>query len=124
MNAFRHIRLLGMISPMIVWAAYFVSIYALQGLGCAEGWQLRPLLGSNRLTVSLSVLSVIALAAIAWTGWRGWVGLQRGRAGEAAGQDAVQRLRFFGLVMLALAVLAFISTLLVALPVVMLAPCE
>lgn len=100
--------MLAAISPMIAWAAYFVAVYALQGLGCDRGWNQLSLAGSNALTLSLVALTAVALAGIAWQVWHGW--RTRGR--------------FTGRLLLALAVVAWLATLFSGIPVLMLEPCR
>ena len=115
-------RLLGVISPMIVWSLYFVAVYALQGLGCAQGWHRQSLAGLNALSAALGGLTLATLAVLAVLGRIGWTGWRRagtgGGSGAATGFDSTQRQRAVGLLMLLLALLAFIATVLigVALP--------
>lgn len=99
--------MLAAISPMIVWATYFVLVYAVQGIGCDRGWDRIGWLGSNALTVTLLALTVAALAAIGMLGARAWS----------------RRVGFEGRVMGVLAVVAAIATVYVALPTMMLEPC-
>ena len=93
--------MLAAISPMIVWAVYFVTAYSVQGLGCARGWS------DGTTTGALLALSVVALAVVAGQGVRAWS----------------KRAEFDGRVGFVLAVLAGIAIVLNALPIVMLEPC-
>lgn len=123
MNPFHPSRLLGAILPMIVWAVYFAAVYALQGLGCTEGWNRTTLAGVNALTATTGALTAATLALIAWLGHRGRTARRSAGPTAAMGRDAVQRQRAFGLVRLLLAVLAFIATLLIGAPILMVPPC-
>lgn len=116
-------RLTGAVSGPIVWAVWFVVVYALTGIGCDAAWNERAVPGGNLLSLTMLASTVLALALIGWCARRGYVGWRRGREETAAGLEAQQRLRFLGLVMLVLAVLAAIGTVLVALPILMLDPC-
>ena len=93
--------MLAAISPMIVWAVYFVTLYALQGLGCELAWP------PNTLTLAFALLTgvtLVVLGAQARTAWP-------------------RRAAFHGRVQLALAVFALIATAYAAIPVLMLEPC-
>lgn len=80
-------------------------------------------MGANRLTVLLIALTLPALALIAWIGWGGWRSRRQAAPGRAESEDSMRR-RFLGLVTLAIAVLAFVSTLMTAVPIMMLPPCN
>ena len=94
--------MLAAISPMIVWAVFFATVYSVQGLGCARGWD------PGVLTGALLGLSAVALAFVVGQGVRAWP----------------RRESFYARVMGLLAVLAAIAVVLTALPVVMLDPCS
>ena len=112
----------GSVSSLVVWAAHFGIVYSLVGVGCDQGWHRMPLAGTNGLTLLLIVLTLPALGLIAWIGWGGWRShRQAGRHGD--GEDKL-RWRFLGLITLALAVLAFVATIMTAVPIMMLPPCE
>jgi hypothetical protein len=115
-------RLVGVISAMIVWAAWFVVVYALTGVGCRAGWHRMLLPGGNLLSLSMLISAVVALALIAWCAWLGYAAWRRDPA-PGVGREVARRQRFLGLVMLLLSGLAGIGTLLGALPVFMLDPC-
>lgn len=117
-------RLLGMVSGMIVWAVWFILVYALTGVGCRAGWNRWLLPGGNLLGLSMLASTLSALALIGWCAWRGHAAWRSSRiAGAADGGEPAQRRRFMGLAMLLLSGLAGIGTLLVAVPMLMLDPC-
>lgn len=117
-------RLVGMISAMIVWAVWFVIVYALTGIGCRAGWNAVLLPIGNLLSLLMLASTVLALGLIGWCARRGYVAWRStGPAGAGVGREIMQRQRFLGLAMFVLALLAGIGTLLVALPIVMLDPC-
>ena len=120
-----HQRLLGVISGMIVWAGWFVAVYALTGVGCRAGWNQMALpLGTNLLTLVLVATAVAALGLIGWCGWTGYGAWRHARPPDVPrGREATQRQRFMGLAMALLAAIAAIGTLLGVLPMLMLDPC-
>lgn len=115
--------LTGSVSSLIVWSVHFAVVYALAGLGCEMGWQHRSLLGGNLVSILLLAVTVPALGLIAWIGWGGW--RWQGRARQSGIEpDTARRWRFMGYLTVALACVAFVSTVMTVLPVVMLPPCE
>lgn len=118
-----HRSLLGVISGMIVWALWFVGVYALGGIGCDEGWNDIAVPGGNALSLAMLLTTVLALLLIAWCAWRGYQGWRRGADARVSGQEAQQRMRFMGLAMLVLSMIAAAGTVMVAIPILMLEPC-
>ncbi len=119
-------RLIGAISGMIVWAVWFVLVYALTGVGCRAGWNHTPAaFGANLLSVVMVASAALALALIGWLGWLGYRAWRAARdgGGPRAGQDTLQRQRFIAMAMTWLAVIAALGTLLTAVPMLMLDPC-
>lgn len=110
--------LTGAVSGFIVWALHFVAVYALVGVGCERAWDGWPIAGSNALTVLLVAVTLPALGAIAWIGIGGW------RSAGRRPRDIDGPWRFTGWLTAAAAVLAFTATLMTALPILMLPPCE
>lgn len=100
--------LVGMTAGFLVWSAYFVVMYAVLSLACVNG--AAPAL----IVAALAVLAAATAAVIGWLGWRAW--------STAAAADA-ERSRFMSLTAALAAGLALVSTLWVAAPVLMLAPC-
>lgn len=119
--------LVGSVSSLIVWAAHFVAVYALVGIGCEQAWERSALAGSNALTVALVAVTVPALAAIAWIGRGGLQAMRswqkQARHGEMD-SETMRRRRFMSLLTLTVAVVAFVATVMTAVPIVMLPPCE
>lgn len=114
--------LVGVITAMIIWAAWFVLVYALTGVGCDAGWHTRSFAGMNHLSLWMLASTVVAVALMAWCAWRGWVGWRENTPSDD-GREAGQRQRFLGMVMLILALLAIAGTLMIALPILLLDPC-
>jgi len=112
----------GVITAMIIWAAWFVLVYALTGVGCDAGWHTRSFAGISHLSLWMLASTVVAVALMAWCAWRGWVGWRDGRE-VGGGRESAQRQRFLGLLMLVLALLAIAGTLMIALPILLLDPC-
>jgi len=117
-------RLVGVISPMVVWSVWFVVVYGLTSVGCAAGWNRHAVLGGNLLTVLLVATALVALALIARSAWVGYHAWQsQGETRMGAGDEAARRQAFLGMVMLVLSLLAGAATLMIALPILMLDPC-
>lgn len=116
-------RLPMVISSMIIWAVWFVAVYALTGVGCRAGWQRHALPAGNLLSLVLVACTLLALALIASAGVAGYRAWRAAREGNVRGQEAAQRQRFMGLAMLMLAVISAIGTVLGVVPVLMLDPC-
>jgi len=116
-------RLVGVISGMIVWAMWFVVVYALTGIGCNAGWNERTAPGGGLLSLLLLLSTVVALVLIGWCAWRGYAGWRQGEDARGSGREVHQRGRFMGLVMFVLSLLAGIGTVMGAIPIVMLDPC-
>lgn len=65
----------GFLIAPVLWFGYFMLVYALQGVGCAREWDLRPLLGTTVLQVLLGSLTTLVAAAIVALGiwsYRSW----------------------------------------------------
>lgn len=117
-------KLLGVVTALIIWAIWFVVVYALTGIGCDAGWNEVGLPVGNLLSLLMLISAVTALGLIgccAWLGYKTWRGDRV--AGSGADDEAAQRGRFMGLMMLLASVMAAIGTLLGTLPVFMLEPC-
>jgi hypothetical protein len=57
-----HRSWIGVISAMIVWALWFVVVYALSGVGCEAGWQQYDVPGGNLLSILMLACTLLALA--------------------------------------------------------------
>lgn len=121
----RHDRLLGMVSPMIVWALYFLAVYSLAGLRCGAPPAGVPHIGEPWLDLLLGTCTLLALLATGALGLRAWRAWRTERSSHArAPVDTHDRRRFMALVMLVLAALAAVASLLTALPLLMLETCQ
>ncbi len=60
------IGLLRACTGLIVWAAMFSLLYAVEGLGCANGW------GSGVLRGVLVAIWLSAVVGLGWLSWRWW----------------------------------------------------
>lgn len=114
--------LFGVITAMIIWAVWFVLVYALLGVGCDAGWQNRVVAGINHLSLGMLAVTALAVMLMSWCAWCGWMGW-RGDGTTVAAREATQRHRFMGLVMLVLALIAITGTVMIALPILLLNPC-
>jgi len=119
----RYWRWIGVISGMIIWAVWFVTVYALGSIGCAQGWNRIDVAGGNLLSLILLLSTGLALALICWSAVRGYQGWRHGTHGMVAGQEARQRITFMGLTMLVVSSLAAVGTLMIGIPILMLEPC-
>jgi hypothetical protein len=68
---------------LLIWAAAFVVVYGLQGLGCALGWHRVRLGSADALRVTLVVAWLLFLGVALLRAWRG-VGTQRATQGGSA----------------------------------------
>jgi hypothetical protein len=118
-----HLRLIGVVSGMIVWAIWFAGVYALAGVGCSEGWNRRAAPGGNLLSLLMLLSAVLALALIAVCARSGYVGWRRGAEAPEPGRESQQRERFTGMLMFVISMLAALGTLLTSIPILMLDPC-
>lgn len=117
-------RLVGVVSGMIVWAIWFVMVYALTGIGCRAGWNDVLLPVGNLLSLLMLVGALVALGLIGWCARRGYAAWRAAPLPESGpGAEATQRHRFLGLAMFLLALMAGMGTLLGTLPILMLDPC-
>jgi len=114
---------IGVVSGLIVWAVWFVLVYGLTGVGCDAGWQQRDVPGGNLLSGLMLLATLAALALMSWSAWRGFRGWHHGNDLTVAGAEKKERLRFMGLVMGVLSVLAAVGTVMIAIPILMLDPC-
>lgn len=51
---------------LIVWAAVFSLLYAVEGLGCAGGWD------TGVLRAVLVAIWAVSVAGLGWLSWRWW----------------------------------------------------
>ncbi len=116
--------LVATIGSMIVWAVWFALVYALAGVGCEAGWDERPLLGANLLSIVLLASTLLALAAIGACARRGYATWRSADLDTGRGVELQQRARFMGRLSLVLSVIAATGTILVAIPILMLSPCQ
>ena len=61
----RHYPLAAVAAPMAVWAAHFVVVYSLAGLGCEQGWNVPRIAMLPSLRWILLLVTAAALALIA-----------------------------------------------------------
>ncbi|MBA4142596.1 MAG: hypothetical protein H0X43_06210 [Nitrosospira sp.] len=116
----------GVISGFVIWAAYFVVIYAYLSVGCEKGLSDAELLGVNTVTLGLVAITMAALGsigALGWVGFASWRAAARGNS-EDEKTTAGTRNRFTGLLMMMTSGLALLSTILVGFPVLLLHPCQ
>lgn len=100
-------------AALLLWGAGFVALYGGLSLGCAAGWQLRPLLGSNWLTLALAALWLLQLAALAGL----WAALHRQAMPAGADPHPLRKIA------LVCAATAFAATLWIGWPVLVLPAC-
>lgn len=93
------------------------------GIGCDAGWHDIELAGSNALSFVMLLSTALALALICWCAIHGYRGWRRGTRCETSGEEARHRMRFMGLTMMVLSVLAAVGTVMIAIPILMLEPC-
>jgi hypothetical protein len=111
-------RLTGIAAPLTVWALHFVTVYSMQGLACAQGWQRLPWAGREAVFWWLLLATLLAVAAIGVLGTRAWRAM-RGPADD----DASRRRRFAARVTLAAAALSLLAVGFTATPIFLLPIC-
>ena len=121
-GAFASSSLIGLASPLGVWALHFAAVYGLQGLACAEGWQRMRIAGIELPIVLLLALTVAALAVIAWLGLRAH---RRVRQADAAAlrSGADERRGFLATAAVFASLLGAIAVVFTAVPLLMLETC-
>lgn len=62
----RVIALLRACTGLIVWAGIFSLLYAIEGMGCANGWNPGVLRGA------LVAIWLAGIAGLGWLSWRWW----------------------------------------------------
>jgi hypothetical protein len=117
------LRMPMVVGSMVVWALWFVAIYALTGIGCRGGWQQQAVPAGNVLSAVLLLCTLIALVLMALCGVIGYRAWRAASGGAVAGRDATQRQRFMAMAMVVLSVISAIGTLLGTVPMLMLDPC-
>lgn len=115
---------LGVIGGFVIWALYFVIVYAYLSVGCVSGLSDAELYGLNALTLTLVTITGVALSLIGAVGWIGFKSWRAAGNGKGEVKIAQQQARFTSLLMVMTSGLAFLSTLWVGLPVLLLQPCQ
>jgi hypothetical protein len=110
----------GTIAPFAIWMLYFLVVYAIVSVGCIGGYARAEMAGIHAIRLALGLATVAAAAGIAAFGWIGW---RRGH-GQGSVGPAAERARFAGSVAVLAAFLAALCTAWVALPALMLHPCQ
>lgn len=121
-NAFAPRTLTGMALPLAVWALHFATVYGLQGLACAEGWQRWRVAGMEATIVLLLLITLAALVVIGWLALRAR-GAIRDAEAAALRSPVDERRRFVARATLLCALLAAIAVLFTAVPMLMLRTC-
>lgn len=114
---------MGLLTPPILWALYFVLIYSLHGMVCVGGLE-NALIGKGSLAMLLVVVTLLAMALHAGVGvwaWRLWLRINRHAPPEPS--EMQQRARFFAAATAANAGLFLVATLWIGLPALILEPC-
>jgi hypothetical protein len=117
-----HDSLIGMVASFIIWSLYFAAVYSFQAVACIRGLDDIRVVGVDVVTLVLAGLTALTLAAIAYLGWRSLRLARLSLLAQAETSDDA-RADFMALTSAALAALAFIATLWVALPLLLLPLC-
>lgn len=115
----------GVIGSFVIWAIYFLVIYAFLSVGCEKGSPEAELYGVNVLTLALVAITVSTLALIAAVGLTGVV-RWRAAADDDRNEQATDQIqnRFTALLGMMASGLALLSTIWVGFPVLLLQPCQ
>lgn len=108
--------LTGMIGAFVVWTAYFGAIYAFLSVACVAD------LGDAAIRMALLIMTGATLALIAFFAWRA-LRVWRLEASGASSEPDPSRRHFMALATVMISGLAFVSTVWVALPILLLSPC-
>lgn len=112
---------MGLLTPPVLWACYFVLIYSLHGLVCVGKLE-STLISQQSLPVVVTLLSLATMAVHAgvciWA-WKLWRRLDR----CTDPSEMQQRARFLASVSAANAGLFLVATLWIGLPSLILEPC-
>ncbi|MCF3595063.1 hypothetical protein LZG00_13785 [Rhodobacteraceae bacterium LMO-12] len=105
----------------VIWAAHFVTSYAVAAVICAKA---PGLLDTARLGLMLA--TVLALAVVAWLGWRAWRQWDVGNTGDYTNALGVSedRHQFLGHAAVLLALISAIGVIYGTLPVLLLDTCR
>ncbi len=87
---------------LIVWAAVFSLLYAIEGMGCAQGWDVRLLRGTLVAIWLASIALLIVMAA---------------RTRRTRDHDLLSRITFWG------SVIGLVATVVTGMPVATLSLC-
>lgn len=115
----------GAIGSFVLWAIYFVVVYAYLSIGCEKGWSEAELFGLKVLTLALAAITLAAMgaiAALAWMGFRRWRTAANSNSDEGSINESQDR--FTGLLTVMTSGLALLATIWVGLPVLLLQPCQ
>lgn len=108
--------LTGMVSPFLAWVGYFGAVYAFLSVACVVG------LPAAAIRTVLFIATGAALALIAYIASRA-VRAWRVEAAASVSEPDPSRRRFMALTAALISALAFVSTVWVALPILLLSPC-
>lgn len=117
-----HDSLIGMVASFIIWSLYFAAVYSFQAVACIRGLDDIRVVGVDVVTLVLAGLTALTLAVIAYLGWRSLRLARLSLLAQAETSDDT-RADFMALTSALLAALAFIATLWVALPLLLLPLC-
>lgn len=115
--------LVGTVSSLIVWAAYFVAAYVFLSISCASGLNRVRVLGVDAVQLVLVLMTVVALALIAWIAVASVRAGRRTRPRVSAEPWVAERRRFMSRTAVLLAGLAFVATCWMGVSILALAPC-
>lgn len=115
----------GFLFAPVLWFVWFVAIYALQGGGCAAGFDDVGVLGTSALRLTLGLLTALTAAAIAVVGFWSFSAFERARERSGDGGDPpLQQSMFLSYGALLHAALFFVATLWIGIPILMADPCS
>ncbi|MFW6094452.1 MAG: hypothetical protein ACODAC_10810 [Pseudomonadota bacterium] len=114
----------GFLLTPVVWFAYFLAVYALQGAGCAAGLHARTVLGVDALRLALLFLTLLAVAVILGAGlwsYQAWQRLLRDLEREERQVPGHSAFLAYGALLHA--ALFLVATLWIGLPILLLPTC-
>lgn len=114
----------GCLWPPVIWAVYFVGVYAWQGLACGTALNSAELAGVNLVRLGLILIWIVALGLMLITGLRAWrIGQVLSHDPENPSDKIAERMLFMRWLSLLLSGLFLVAVIWIGLPTLMLDPC-
>lgn len=111
--------LLYLAAGLLIWAAHFGTVYAINALACARGFDTASIAGFSAVPAGVSLATLLAVLAIVLTAWAARASRGSTRPVSASPRAA----RFFDRMALAGAAIGLLAVVWGALPTYLVPPC-